>query len=219
MNKTFLLTIAQSNNTGSFNVRVGGNANLGLTLTTTQIGNLVSDVDSGGVAAITLPLSFDFGIHKLFSISAGFRVGKWINEDPNDTDIEVREAKTRTANIGFKFFPVSKKNFNLYLGYDFGLSGFSKEKYTKSTVTTENQKWGGTSHYLNIGTNFYFGKGFGMYYQMGYTGYNLDLQEYSASNPLISLDYIKDFNFTANSIVKGAQIELGFCYKFGNADN
>jgi hypothetical protein len=54
---------------------------------------------------------------------------------------------------------------------------------------------------------------------MGYTAYNLDLKQYSVSNGPITINYVDDLNFSANSIVKGMQVELGFCYKFGNSDN
>ncbi len=215
----FMAVNAQSNNTGSINVRVGGNVNLAATLTTTKYGNISSDEDTSAVLASTIPISVDFGIHKLVSVSLGFRSGKWLNEDPNDTNIQVKEAKTKTFNIGFKFYPISKKNFNLYLGYDFALSGFRKEKTTINTNTTDIQQWNGTGNFFNLGTNFYFGKGFGMYYQMGYTGYDLNLKEFTSTTGPLSINYIDNFNFSANSLVKGFQVELGFCYKFGNSEN
>lgn len=211
--------IAQSNNTKSVNVRVGGNLNLAATLTTSRIGNFISDEDTSAVLAATIPVSVDFGLHKLVSASLGFRTGSWINEDPNDTNIEVRKQKTNTFNIGLKFYPISKKNFNLYLGYDYALSGFKKERRLVNTNTTETQEWQGTGSFINLGTNFYFDKGFGMYFQMGYTGYNLDLKELTSTNGPITINYIENLNYSANSIVKGVQLELGFCYKFGNSEN
>ena len=59
--------------------------------------------------------------------------------------------------------------------------------------------------------NWYFGGRLGMFFQAGYTGYNLNLKKFTWNNE----DQLSNFDLSANMLVKGGQIELGFAYKLG----
>jgi hypothetical protein len=194
------------------NIRIGGNATLGGTLTTVTVSGIQSDEDTSAVLATMIPINVDFSPFKFLSINAGYKIGSWLNEDPEDNNIVIKEKRTSAFMLGLKLYPVRKDNFNLYFGYDIGFGGFKTLKETTGLIfLSEYQKWGGTNHNINLGMNWYFGGAFGMFFQTGYSGYNLNLKEYTLNNN----NQMETFDLTANMLVKGAQIELGFAYRIG----
>jgi hypothetical protein len=216
----FLITIfslvvnsnAQSIDKNTFNVRIGGNATAGLTLTTVSSNGVKSDVDSSGVLATQIPVLFEYGVFKFLSLNAGFQAGSWLNEDPNDNNIVIKEKRVRQFNLGAKLYPVNKDNFNLYFGFQLGIGSFNTEKENKGLiVVNEKQRWAGTNSNLSLGMNWYYGGKFGSYFQMGYSGYQFNLKEFTLGNA----DMIDTFNLDADMRIKGIHVELGLCYKFG----
>ncbi len=204
---------AQKHQPGTFNVRLGGNAALGITYVNGTVLNQKAEEDTGGVLSMQIPFSVEYGLTNYLSVNAGFKTGSWLNEDPNDNSVEVIKKRITEVVLGFKLYAVNKDNFNLYLGYDFGYGGFQTEKEnTGLFLVKENQKWTGVNNNINLGMNWYYGGGFGSYFQLGYTGYKFNLKEYSLNNE----DQMAPFEIEADMKVSGAQIELGFCYKFGN---
>ena len=209
----FLLvgSIFSQHDQGVFNVRVGGNATAGLTLTNGTVLGIKAEEDSGGVLATQIPVSIEYGVTKFLSVNAGFKIGSWLNDD--DEDIVILKKRIKTMIVGFKLYAVNKENFNLYLGYDFGYGGFETEKENKGLIVfNEKQKWSGTNNNINLGMNWYYGGNFGSYFQLGYAGYKFNLKEYSWNNE----DQIEPFDIDANMTVKGFQMELGLCYRFNN---
>lgn len=199
------------------NIRIGGNATAGLTLTTATINGIDSEQDSSGVVATMIPVTVDFAPWKFISFGAGFKMGSWLNEDPEDNNIVIKQKRTSTFLLGLKLYPVLKENFHLYFGYDIGFGGFKTEKETTGfLIFTDFQKWGGTNQNINFGMNWYFNSAFGMYFQMGYTGFNFKLKEYTINN--VNQLNNDAYDFSADMKVKGAQVELGFAYKLGQID-
>jgi hypothetical protein len=197
---------------GSLNIRIGANSTVGATFTNGTILGISAAEDTGGVVAVQLPVSLDFGLTKFLSIHAGFQTGSWLNEDPNDNTIVIKKKKVSSALIGFKLYAINKENFNLYLAYDLGIGSFETEKENSGFfLVNEKQKWSGTSNNINLGMNWYYGGGFGSYFQLGYAGYNFDIKEYSLNNQANQVPN----QVVADMVVKGVQLELGLCYKFG----
>lgn len=195
-----------------FNIRAGANASLGGTLTTLYSSGSQVDQDTSAVLATMFPINFDYNLHKNLSLGVSIKTGTWLNEDPNDNNYVIKQKSIKNFAFGLKAFPVRKENFELYLGYDFAFSGFRSERESTGLILiNEKQKWGGVSNNINLGTNFYFGGAFGMYFQLGYTGYNFNLKELSYNNE----DQIAKYDISADMLVKGIQVELGFCYKLG----
>lgn len=198
------------------NVRIGGNASAGVTFVNASYNGFAADEDTSGVIATMIPVNVDFAPWKFLSFNAGFKTGSWLNEDPNNTDIVIKKKTTSTFLLGFKLYPVMKENFHLYFGYDLGFGGFQTIKQSTGVIFWEDyQKWGGTNNNVNFGMNWYFKSAFGMFFQLGYTGYNFKLKEYTINNK----DQVNDnLKINANMAVKGAQVELGFAYKFGEIE-
>ncbi|MCB9189886.1 MAG: hypothetical protein H6599_11475 [Flavobacteriales bacterium] len=208
----FLIVVSNASYGQLYNIRLGGNASLGGTLTTLTVANTQSDEDTSAVLASFMPINVDITPWKFLSFNAGFKIGSWLNEDPNDDNIIIKQKTTSAIMFGFKLYPLMKDNFNLYFGYDLGIGGFKTVKETSGVFfVSEVQKWKGINQNINFGMNWYFGGAFGMFFQTGYTGYNLNLKEFTWNNE----DQMEAFDLSANMIVKGAQLELGFTYKIG----
>lgn len=198
------------------NIRIGGNASAGVTFVNGTISGFQQEEDTSGVIATMIPVNVDYAPWKFLSFNAGFKTGSWLNEDPNDPNIVIKKKRTSTFMLGFKLYPVMKENFHLYFGYDLGFGSFQTIVEKSGFIfTSEYQKWGGSNNNINFGMNWYFKSAFGMFFQLGYTGYNFNLKEYTINNQ----DQVNDnLNIQANMAVKGAQIELGFAYKFGEIE-
>lgn len=197
------------------NVRLGGNVTGGITFTTVTVNGFQSDEDTSGVLATMVPVNVDFAPWKFLSFNAGFKTGSWLNEDPNDDDVVIKKKRTSTFLLGLKAYPLMKENFHLYLGYDIGLGGFKTVKETTGIIyISEYQRWSGINQNINLGMNWYFGGALGMFFQVGYSGFNFDLKELTWNNE----DQMGPANLEANMKVKGVQFELGFAYKFGQIE-
>lgn len=197
------------------NLRVGGNATIGRTLTQSYVGGTFVDEDTSAVLSTMIPITLDFKPLKFLALSVGYKTGSWLNEDPNDDNVDIVSKKIKAFTIGAKLFPISKKNYQMYFGFDMGFGGFRTEKRIHGFVTyIEEQKWAGNNMNLNFGMNWFYGKRFGSYFQMGYSVYNFSIKEYNLNGE----NQLDLFDITADMNVKGAQFELGLCYKLGKLE-
>ncbi len=205
--------VAQSIDKGIVNLRIGGNATLGATLTNVSSNGIQAEEDTSAVLATQVPVLVEFGVFKFLSFNLGFQTGSWLNEDPDDNSVVIIEKRVSQFNLGVKLYPVNKDNFNLYLGFQYGFGGFRTEKEnTGFFILNEKQKWSGTHSNISLGMNWYYGGRFGSYFQLGYSGYNFDIKEYTLNNQNLMGS---PSNIAADMSVKGVHVELGLCYKFG----
>lgn len=206
---------AQSNDFKTINIQVGAGVGAYGTLLDGSFDGNAFDQDTSAAAVVLVPIEGQFGLHKLISVGFFLRPGKYIDEDPNDPDITIQENGIMNYGVNFKFYPLNKDKFNLYLGAGFGATSLNQLKSQQFTAlglpvsNTTDLTWKGTSAYGELGFNAYFGERVGMFFDMRYDSHKLNLKDYLINGNAQDLTRWK-FDMAA----KGVFVNLGVSVKF-----
>ncbi len=207
----FTVAKGQSNEFGTIGVHAGAGIGVYATLADFKYDGVQIDKDTSAAAAYTFPIEVQFGLHRLFSIGAYAKFGRYIDEDPNDENVETEQNSVSSFGITPKFYMVNKDRFNLYLGCNIGATALNQEKTTNSGSFTAREKWrwNATNVMPHLGFNAYFGETAGLFFDVGYDAHNFKLSEYTFNDDPADLSRF-DYQFDA----KGVYLNLGVALKF-----
>ncbi len=201
---TSILGFGQSNDKGT----IHANAGFGLGFDFGSLSGVAYDADLLGVQ-FNYGLKAEYGLTEMVSAGIfvkGIASGTTITEKGETIDVDDNPTMTISGvsfGISGSFYAINNDGFNLYVTPSFGYAPLSANTYLDGDkLNSESYGAGGIVYGLNAGISFYIGDVAGMFFDLGYTGSRL------------SIDNTKD-NFTADVSLHDIGITIGAAFKFG----
>ena len=205
------LAFGQSNKAGTIHANVGFGLGFDFGSSTQKIGALGPDISSNLLGAqLNYGLNAEYGIAEFVSAGIfvrGIASGTKITQDGESFDVE-DDPTLQLSGMAFgvrgSFYAVNNDHFNLYFSPSFGYTPLSANLYDEDEdkINSEPYGAGGIVYGLNAGVRFYIGDVAGMFFDLGYTGSKL------------SIDNSKD-NFTSDISLHDIGLTIGVALKFG----
>jgi hypothetical protein len=128
----------------------------------------VSNDTTDGAGATIYPLKFEYGVTNWLGVGARFAHSNYIEEKDSITGIKPKFTSF-DAGIVLNFHLVKSKRFDMPISVNFGYSSF---KYLSNDATGGKGKDNGINYGIGILPRIYFGDHVGMFFNLGYAGYN-----------------------------------------------
>lgn len=195
---------SHSKNTLSFNL----DYDLGIhgTVSEYYYQNVLIDQDTSAAGTQMVRFDVQYNILKFLSAGLTYRKGSYI-EDPDNADADGN--KVAIFSLGLRLYPVNKEKFALYFGLNFGSSNLEiNRSYTFITTSRHRYLWNSPHFSTELGFNWYFAKGIGMNFNLGYSGHNFNLREYYINGTQQDLT-----NQKHTFLTKGVHIGIGLAIR------
>jgi len=202
---TFLTTLGQSHEKGSFIVNLG--LGVGVYNGTYKSGNDEND-NTGKFGLVNIPIKVEYGLKSKLSVGLLLQP---LSVDWSGTDEDSGEKRTVkisgsfiAPSINYHFTPDRKTDY--YIGFAPGFTGFNWDAAEPATATIETGKFGGFGMKFDLGARFYIGNKVSLNLNLAYGIYSTKLKSYSENG--VPFNYPKGkLNFN------GVEPSLGLGFK------
>ncbi len=207
---TVLLTAAKAQDKafekGNITVDLGAGFGLYGTKIHQKFGNITKDTTDAAASAI-YPLKAEYGVTNWLGVGARFAFANYFEETDSITKIK---PTTRGIDAGIvaNFHLVKSKRFDMPISVTFGYSRFSIN--SNDSFGTK-AKANGLGYGISLLPRIYFGDHIGMFFNLGYMGYNYSNVKYSNNT---DSDLNKTWNAKVSLKANGANIGIGLIAKF-----
>lgn len=168
--------------------------------------NTLIDQDTSAAGTKLIRLDVQYNIFKFLSAGLTFRKGSYI-EDPENAEADGNSVGI--FSLGFRLYPINKDKFAMYFGLNFGGSNLEiNRKYTFITTSAHHYEWSSPHFSSELGFNWYFGKGVGMNFNLGYSSHNYNLKKYTINGNQQDLT-----NQKHTFLTKGVHIGIGLAVR------
>jgi len=197
-------TRAQVNDKGTFHAAIGvafGGHGTEYE-TTVRLGGLsFTDTEADGAATLTVPIEFDYGLAKIFSLGVYIEPGAYLDSNATETNSLI------LAGIQPRFYLVNNENFALMASLQFGTSGLRIERDEDNIQSSA--RYAGGHFGLGAGAAFQFTDHFGLQLHLRYVGTSMPLRKYEIEGDEVSLD-----DFEAVLRTRGVAFQVSAAFRF-----
>jgi len=171
-----------------------------------KFGNFTKDTTDAAASAI-YPLKAEYGITNWLGIGARFAFSNYAEERDSITGIKPTSRGIDAAIVA-NFHLVKSKRFDMPISLTFGYSKFSI--LSNDNFGTK-AKANGLGYGISLLPRIYFGNHIGMFFNIGYMGYNYPNIKYSNNN---DSDLNKTWNAKVSLKANGLNMGIGLIGKF-----
>jgi len=166
--------------------------------------------DQGGAAAAIFPLTLEYGLTNWFGLGARAAYSNYAtNGDSTNNNIKPK-VYAFDGDLTLNFHFIKTVHFDMPLVI---IAGYSAFTYKTNDALQNKAKDGGFNYGFMLNPRILFGDHIGMFFNLGYMGYNYPSMVYSNMNDSnLNDNYQDDLNFTLKG--SGANIGLGLIVKF-----
>jgi len=159
--------------------------------------------------AFIFPLQVEYGITNWLGIGARFAYANWIEERDSITKIKPK-ATSIDAGLVLNFHLIKSRRFDMPISLSIGYSNF---KFMANDANDGIAKDNGMFYGIGLVPRIYFGDHIGMFFNLGYAGYNYPSVQFSdKNNSNINTKDDKDWKYKLKG--NGANIGIGLIGKF-----
>ena len=166
---------------------------------------VAKDENSGAASAI-YGLNVEYALNNWLGIGGRFGYSKYFTQADSTNNYTKPNVNGWDGNLTLGFHFVKSVHFDMPLMFSLG---YSKIKYQALDATNGIAQGGGLGYAISILPRIYFGNHFGMFFNLGYAGYNYP--NLTLSN---NTNVFNTINYTFKLKASGANVGLGFMFKF-----
>ena len=167
---------------------------------------VVDDTTDGAVSVI-YPLMAEYGVTDWFGVGARFAYSNYFEERDSITNIKPK-VNAFDLGLALNFHLVKSKHFDMPISLLFGYSNF---KIHFNDPTNQIGKDNGLNYGIMLTPRIYFGDHIGMFFNIGYLGYNYPSIQFS-NNTDSNLNDNNNWLFKLKG--NGANLGIGLTAKF-----
>jgi hypothetical protein len=172
----------------------------------TKVGITQNDTTDGAVSTI-YPLKVEYGVTNWLGVGARFAFSDYFEERDSITGIKPNFTSF-DAGIVLNFHLIKSKRFDMPISVNCGYSSF---KFISNDIKDSKGKDSGINYGISILPRIYFGDHIGMFFNIGYAGYNYPSIKFS-DNTDSNLNDENDWKYRIRG--NGANIGIGLIAKF-----
>lgn len=179
--------------------------------------NLVDEQKSDttdGAVAVTIPISFEYGISNKFGLGVDFVFSNYIIADEDKPNIN--SAKAIDFGIKANYHLLNSDKNDLFVGLGLGFSSITWDLVTDNPGQTA-EEFSGSGAYWRIGVTdrIFFSEHIGVFFSLAYKGYAYDIDTEFTDEAIASFNSLnasikQSFTFDMN----GVDAQVGLAVKF-----
>ncbi len=145
--------------------------------------------NSDGAVATVIPFTLEYGVTNWLGVGGRFAYSKYINNADSTKSNTTPEVRGLDGSVFLNLHLIKSKRFDMPISFMIGYSNFKYDANNPNPIDNLIATDNGLNYGISLIPRFYFGNHIGVFFNLGYMGYNYP--SISISSNLNQLDYSK----------------------------